>query len=206
MNVLENQTIALSGLFQAAQLVEQIAQTGECSGSAFDASYSSLFKIEADSTVEIFDNLDFLETGFTALADYLGGENSGSSRQVSYYVVSMMKLSSQLLSNGVTAEKVQRGLIDIQVSAREFELSRDAILARIDGLYQDQVSHLRPRIMVQGDQTYLQHSTHAARIRTLLLAGIRAAVLWHQLGGSKWKLVMNRRKYVDCAKRFRDSG
>ncbi|MEM7562761.1 MAG: high frequency lysogenization protein HflD [Pseudomonadota bacterium] len=204
MSVLEDQTIALAGIFQAAQLVDHIAQKGECSQSAFDASFNSLFKIEAESTREIFSELERLETGLSALVDYLGGENRGSAKQVSYYVLSMMKLSSQLLSDQTVAEKIQRGLVDIQVSAREFELGRDAVLARLDGLYQDRVSHLRPRVMVQGDQTHLQNSVNAARVRTLLLAGIRAAVLWHQLGGSKWKLVMSRRKYVDRARCFLD--
>jgi high frequency lysogenization protein len=50
--------------------------------------------------------------------------------------------------------------------------------------------------MVQGEQTYLRNKDHAGKIRALLLAGIRAAVLWHQLDGRKWKLIFFRKKYV----------
>jgi high frequency lysogenization protein len=33
---------------------------------------------------------------------------------------------------------------------------------------------------------------NAAKIRALLLAGIRAALLWRQAGGDRWKLIFSR--------------
>ncbi len=202
MNLVENQTIALAGLFQAAHQVDQIALNGKCSVTAFDCSFESLFKFDAETTLEIYDNLAGLEFGFTALIDYLGGENKKSGKNIAYYVLTMLKLSAQLLANDSLAEKIQRSLLDIKVSAREFGLKRESIIARIDGLYQDKISNLEPRIIVRGDQLHLQNSSNAAKVRALLLAGIRAAVLWRQLGGSKWKLVMSRGKFVNQAQQF----
>jgi high frequency lysogenization protein len=202
MNQLENQTIALAGLFQAAHLVDQIALSGNSDSTAFNCSFESLFKFDTDTTIEIYEDFASLESGFTALVDYLGGENKKTGKNIAYYVLTMLKLSAVLLANDSLAEKIQRSLVDIKVSAREFDLKRDGVVARIDGLYQDKISKLEPRIMVRGDQYHLQNSSNAAKVRTLLLAGIRAAVLWHQLGGSKWKLVMSRRKYVNQAQQF----
>ena len=202
MNQLENQTIALAGLFQAAHLVDQIALSGKSSSTAFNCSFESLFKFDTETTIEIYEDFSSLESGFTALVDYLGGENKKTGKNIAYYVLTMLKLSAVLLANDSLAEKIQRSLVDIKVSAREFDLKRDGVVARIDGLYQDKISKLEPRIMVRGDQYHLQNSSNAAKVRTLLLAGIRAAVLWHQLGGSKWKLVMSRRKYVNQAQQF----
>jgi high frequency lysogenization protein len=59
--------------------------------------------------------------------------------------------------------------------------------------------------MVAGEQNYLQKTETAARVRTLLLAGIRAAVLWRQLGGSKWKLLFARKKYVAVARQLAEN-
>ena len=202
MNQFENQTIALAGLFQAAHLVDQIALNGNSNSTAFNCSFESLFKFDTETTLEIYEDLASLEFGFTGLIEYLGGENKKSGKNIAYYVLTMLKLSKLLLAQDSLAEKIQRSLLDIKVSAREFELKRESVVARIDGLYQDQISNLEPRIMVRGDQMHLQNSSNAAKVRTLLLAGIRAAVLWHQLGGSKWKLVMSRRKYVDQAHQF----
>ena len=59
-------------------------------------------------------------------------------------------------------------------------------------LYQDTVSTLPFRIQVQGKVEHLQDERIANRIRALLLAGIRFAVLWHQIGGRPWHLFVLR--------------
>ncbi len=73
------------------------------------------------------------------------------------------------------------------------------VINKIDGLYQETISSISPRIIVQGDQGFLTNTDNASKIRTLLLAGIRSAVLWNQLGGSKWKLLFSRKKYLHAA-------
>ena len=80
MNQLENQTIALAGLFQAAHLVDQMANSGKLSSTAFDCSFESLFKFEAETTLEIYDDVANLELGFSAMIKYLGGENKKSGK------------------------------------------------------------------------------------------------------------------------------
>ena len=59
-------------------------------------------------------------------------------------------------------------------------------------LYQDTISTLPFRIQVQGKVEHLQDERIANRIRALLLAGIRFAVLWHQIGGRPWHLFVLR--------------
>ena len=56
--------------------------------------------------------------------------------------------------------------------------------------------------VTSGEQTYLRNNDNAAKIRALLLAGIRAAVLWQQLGGSRWTLFWSRRRYIATAKKL----
>ena len=102
--------------------------------------------------------------------------------------------------NDELSEKLYIGLRLIESRASEFNMSRASKVGKIDILYQDHISPLQPRIIVRGDQSYLLNEDNAAKIRTLLLAGIRAAVLWRQLGGSKWKLFLTRSKYVEIAR------
>ena len=45
---------------------------------------------------------------------------------------------------------------------------------------------------------HLQQTDTAAKIRALLLAGIRSARLWRQLGGHRWQLIFSRRKLLDA--------
>jgi high frequency lysogenization protein len=199
MSSIENQTLALAGIFQSASLIEQLAYSGELNLAAYDCSFDSLFTFEAPSAIDVFGNLAGLARGLKALSRYLGDENQDSGRNVAYYVLSMLKIASRLKHDQKLAARIQTGLQSIETQATDFEMSRASISSKIDGLYQDTISTVNPRIMVQGEQNYLTNSANAGRIRVLLLAGIRAAVLWHQLGGSKWKLMISRKKYVRSA-------
>jgi len=202
VNELENQTLALAGMFQAAALVDELATHGRCDSDEFDCSFDSLFTIEAKTTREALGDIPCLSRGFTALSDYLGGENRSPGRNIAYYLLSMLKISYQVLRNEDLSEKLLSGLQRIDSSSSEFNMSRNSMVNKIDGLYQDCISVLSPRIIVRGEQNYLRNDDNAARIRVLLLAGIRAAVLWQQLGGSRWKLFWSRRKYVATARKF----
>jgi high frequency lysogenization protein len=59
-------------------------------------------------------------------------------------------------------------------------------------LYQQTVSTLSRRVQVTGDIAQLRRDDIAAEVRALLLAGIRFAWLWRQLGGRRWHLVLRR--------------
>ena len=200
MNQLQNQTMAIAGMFQAAVLIDELASTGHCDGAAFDASFESLFTFDADSTTDVYGHTDCLRRGFSALVDYLGGRSSTAGGNIAYYVLSMMKIALQVKRNDELSEKLYIGLRLIESRASEFNMSRASKVGKIDILYQDHISPLQPRIIVRGDQSHLLNEDNAAKIRTLLLAGIRAAVLWRQLGGSKWKLFLTRSKYVEIAR------
>ena len=202
MNKIEKQTLALAGLFQAAVQIEALATHGSCDQTAFECSLASLFRFDAPTTAEVFGDIAGLGVGCNALADYLGGREASAGGNIAYYVMAMSRLAGRLLQNQALADRVQQGLHRISDSARDFEFSSNSVIAQIDGLYQDRLSPLRPQIIVRGEQRFLTDKDIAARIRTQLFAGIRAAVLWLQLGGGRWRLLLNRRKYVIAAQRL----
>jgi high frequency lysogenization protein len=202
MNKLENQTLALAGMFQVVTLVDELALQGKCSSAEFDCSVDSLFTIEADSPREALGDIACLAQGFVALSGFLSGENATPGRNVAYYLLSILKLGRQVLRDEALSEKLLTGLHDIEKHRVDYDMSRSSVIAKIDGLYQNCISDLSPRIIVRGEQNYLRNNDNAARIRALLLAGIRAAVLWQQLGGSRWSLFWSRRKYIATAQKF----
>lgn len=203
MNRLDEQTLALAGMFQAAVLVEELANIGSCNDAALDGSYRSLFTFDAASPSEVYGEVACLHTGFDAIHDYLGGRGPTPSRNIAYYVMSMLKLASTLLRDHEKATQLADGLRDVEQRGEAFEMSRASSFQQLDGLYQQHISALQPRVIVRGSQTLLQDGSNAARIRTLLLAGIRAAVLWNQLGGSRWKLFWSRNRYVAAARELK---
>lgn len=72
------------------------------------------------------------------------------------------------------------------MNAPEIDLAR-----RLKG-----ISRLGKRIQVAGDPDLLKRESVADTIRAELLAGVRFAWLWHQLGGRRWHLVLRRRQLL----------
>ncbi len=202
MNRLESQTLALAGMFQAATLVDDLAQSGQCHDAACDCSLDSLFTFDAATTQDVFGDIFCLRLGFESIQKYLAGEGGAASKNIAYYVLSMLKIASRLQRDGEMSDELSAGLREIEREAAESAQSRTEQTRQIDQLYRQTISKLTPRVMVRGDQRHLAVVDTAARIRSLLLAGVRAAVLWQQLGGSRWRLLFSRRKYLTAARKF----
>ena len=69
----------------------------------------------------------------------------------------------------------------------------------VSGIYQDTFSKLRYRIKVSGSAQYLEDTKNSDVIRSLLLAGVRSAFLWRQLGGRRWKLLLRRKHMLQAS-------
>ena len=54
--------------------------------------------------------------------------------------------------------------------------------------------------MVSGEPHILTNNHHANKIRALLLALMRSTVLWLQMGGSRWHLILQRNKIIQTAR------
>ncbi|XMR37004.1 DUF489 family protein [Escherichia coli] len=65
----------------------------------------------------------------------------------------------------------------------------------------DAVRPIGPRIQVAGTPLFLQQPLVQHKVRALLLAGIRACVLWRQLGGSRTES-SSLARMVELAKRY----
>jgi high frequency lysogenization protein len=76
-------------------------------------------------------------------------------------------------------------------------------MATLAGCYQQTISTLQPRIMVHGEASLLADPDNQQRIRTLLLAAIRAAVLWRQCGGGRLTLLLRRKALLQSLERLR---
>ena len=74
-----------------------------------------------------------------------------------------------------------------------FEPTHSNVVAKLADVYRKSISTLGPKIVIRGEQSILSNPDNAARIRALLLAGIRAVILWRQAGGTRWRLLFERK-------------
>lgn len=200
MTQIQDQTLALASMMQSAALINKLANGEKINQAAFDCSMDSLFTLDAKTTEDIFGHGEGLIKGLKTLKSYFSGDSKKPDRQIAYYVLSMIKLESKMMKDRKLVNLIHKGFKDIQQHAVDFDMSQSAKVHKVDGLYQKTISTIKPRIIVQGDQTHLSNSDTTSKVRTLLFAGIRAAVLWRQKGGSRFKLLFSRKKYVEQAK------
>ncbi|MBT8115942.1 MAG: DUF489 family protein, partial [Arenicella sp.] len=80
--------------------------------------------------------------------------------------------------------------------------SGDELISACSDLYQKFISDMRPQIIVQGEQGFLQRDDVPPQVRALLLAGLRSAVLWGQKGGNRFRLLWEKRKYRNVARQL----
>ena len=99
------------------------------------------------------------------------------------------------------AARVQEGLLALAPEAARQGSTHPDVLTALGTLYADTVSRLRPRVMVQGNPHYLGQQAVVAEIRAVLLATLRSAVLWRQMGGSLWDFLLRRRDMLEAIER-----
>lgn len=193
LNTLNNQTIALAGISQACLLVQQLATTGSADNDALESSIASILKIDSDSVLDIYGGLTKIKLGLEQLDKQLTGRTITDMEQARY-AAALVFLEKQLANNTKMLEIIQTGIERAQVQAEVYGVLHENTLANLGDLYHHTISTIVPRIMVNGKEAYLAQPNTANKIRALLLAGIRSALLWRQCGGARWKFLFFRNK------------
>lgn len=192
-----DQTLALAGVFQAASLVQKIANTGLANSAVIESSIESLFKFDADTVEQVFGSLAGVSTGVKMLKEQLTFSKEKHSIDITRYVITLLVLEKKLSRNKNMLDKISSSLSEIQTSLEFFSLMHANIFAKLGALYKETISTLGPKIVVNGEQTYLSNENNADKVRAILLAGIRSAVLWRQCNGSRWQIIFGRKHYLN---------
>jgi high frequency lysogenization protein len=185
--------LALAGLVQALQQVRRIADTGQGDGAVLEAALDSVFRIDAESPSGVYGGVASLRPGLMLLQRYF--RNEARDELLPRLTLAVLQLERRF-SRDPMAEKVHDGILALLPSATRLGTSHPEILASLGNLYAQTVSHLRPRVLVRGNPHYLGQASVVAEIRAVLLAALRSAVLWRQLGGSMWDFLLRRREMV----------
>ncbi|MBB3229357.1 high frequency lysogenization protein HflD [Halomonas stenophila] len=185
------QTLALAGVFQAASLVDELARTGQVDQRAWDTLIHATLDTQPSSFEAIYGgHPNNLRRGLEILESVLGRRQANP--VVMRYGFSLLMLMSKLRGNDDMMDELGRRLTRIQGQAEHFGETHENVIASLGEAYQETISTFKTRIVVQGDPSLLQSRMMPERVRACLLAGIRFALLWHQQGGRRWKLVFQR--------------
>lgn len=194
------QVIALAGLVQSTYLVDQIARTGQYDSASFNPVINSLFVFNPASASEVYGGLPGIQLGLRIVNDLLLGQHTSEYRATIRYAIGLMNLQKTAAGQPEMMSIIRSRLEHAALKAEHFSDNVHQITNSCAAVYQDTLSTLKYRIQVQGSMQQLQNPNNANSIRALLLAGIRAAMLWRQVGGSRWHLFFHRARLQRACK------
>lgn len=202
-----NRTLALAGVFQAARLVQQLAHHGRADEAALAASVHSVLALDAPSAEAVYGDASGVTLGLQCLRDNLTQPKDAGAVEISRYVASVLQLERTLESDTVMLAAIRHGLKSViaalPVDDGDKSTRTDTSIAtKLAELYRATLSTIKPRIMVSGEHGHLNDPGTAEMVRAVLLAGIRSAYLWRQLGGGRWQLLFNKQATVSEARRI----
>jgi high frequency lysogenization protein len=199
-NELDGEVIGLAGVVQAVSLVRDVAHAGRADTTLTDTTLRSVLRLDASSPAEVYGGVRGIIPGLELLVAMLDGERRDA--ELTRMSATVLHLEPRLRCRPQLLEKIRDGVRRAAVAEETMGSDGDVLPARLGDLYSETISTLKPRVIVQGNCEYLRQPAMVARIRALLLAAVRGAVLWKQCGGSRWRLLTRRRKLAEHARQL----
>lgn len=197
---MDNRVLALAGLAQALQQVRRIAETGQSETSTVRTAMDSVLRIDAESPAAVYGSSKDVAPGLRLLHNYF--RNEGGDEMLPRLALAVLQLERRFVRDQASVTAVATG---IQHAAQQAQSLGDSahpdVMSTLGKLYSDTVSNLRPRVMVQGNPHYLGQAGVVAEIRALLMAAVRSAVLWRQMGGNMWDFLLSKRAMIEAVER-----
>lgn len=204
-NTAMQRSAALSALVQAANLVDRLASHGQIPVGTYELMRASLFKFDVTAIEAIYQNNSTSEADSTYLVPLSQNLSAGirackqifeegASAEYSHtirYVMSLIQLEKHFRKSPAMQAQVRERLMGLTGFLKEASLDQ-----KISDLYVDTLAKLPFRIQVLGKMQHLQNSDNEYRVRVLLFAGIRAAMLWQQQGGRRWHFLLARKSII----------
>ncbi|MEN8617245.1 high frequency lysogenization protein HflD [Shewanella baltica] len=197
---LVNRTMAFAGILQAIAQVQHLARHGELDNAELAASLNTILVTNPDNTADVYQDKIVLQKGYKLILNQLG-DSSQKDVEITRYLVGVLALERKLVRSnsglGMLAERINQ----VNRQLHHFAITDEQVIANLASIYSDIISNLGPKIKISGNPVCLQRPIVQQKIRALLLAAMRSAVLWRQLGGKRRHLVFARKAIVDTAKK-----
>jgi high frequency lysogenization protein len=200
-NRFDESTIALAAMCQAAALVKQIARGKEYDPAALTTTITSITITEPKNTEEVFGHVSQLALGYNTLVHQLGDQSTTKDMEVTRYIANLLSIERKLSSNKKVMATLGERISNVQRQLLHFDLLDGQMLSNLDSIYTDVISPVGRKIQVAGDPKILKQEDSQHKVRAALLGGVRAAVLWRQLGGRRRHILLNRAQIVVSAQK-----
>jgi high frequency lysogenization protein len=147
----------------------------------------------------VFGNVQGVKLGLQNLSSGLATGGDETTASMMRYLFSILHLERKFAARPDLQQVVQNRLQHASYKATHFASHVNETCHSVAAIYSDTLSTLSYRVKISGSAQHLQNDANAEIIRALLLAGVRSAYLWRQLGGRRWKMIFNRNQIRSVA-------
>ncbi|GIU16698.1 high frequency lysogenization protein HflD [Shewanella glacialipiscicola] len=197
---LVNRTMAFAGILQAIAQVQHLARHGELDKAELAASLNTILVTNPDNTADVYQDQALLQKGYKLILNQLG-DGSQKDVEITRYLVGVLALERKLVRSSSGLAMLAERINQVHRQLHHFEITDEQVIANLASIYSDIISNIGPKIQITGNPACLQRPIVQQKIRALLLAAIRSAVLWRQLGGKRRHLVFARKAIIDTAQK-----
>lgn len=200
---IKDQTLTFAAICQVAHLVQKFSRTGDINQDDLAVLLSSIVITSPTSTLEVYgDDTGNLAAGLKLLMTHLGDNSKKKDPEFTRYIVAILSLERKLTRNPKKLAELGKRIEQAKRQISHYAIDSETLLASFASIYSDIVSPLGTKIQVAGNPEILKQTASQHKIRALLLAGVRAAVLWRQVGGQRRKILFARSKILECAQQL----
>lgn len=198
MNQHQQQVIALAGLFQAMEAVDHIAQTGRCNEAVLQTSIKGLFVENPENALSVYGQLADVKSGLQ-LVQRLLNDNNTNNKHLNYvrYALAIVQLERRLSKTPDMLNTISSRLEHAKNQVNHFGILHENVYSGIASIYSDTISTFSLRVHISGQEQQLKITQNADKIRSLLLTGIRSAILWRQVRGHRWHFIFKRKAIIN---------
>lgn len=210
MKNIRSESIALAALFQCCTQINRIAHTGYCDEQAVSTVFRALL-VTNPKTIEDIYKISELKTGFRGLIEGFSAEGitDNSANELVKLAMQVISLTDKIVRNTSLYNRLSNEIdtlkVQIEKACPDFLEGKTSVVLSSENvekfaqLYQSLISPNFSKLLIFGEERFLSSTENQNRIRALLLAGIRAVVLWNQVGGKKLYLMFRRKEIVSFA-------
>ena len=198
----QDRCLALAGMLRAALEVQEMAHRGRTDSHILVLCIQSILSLQAPDSISALGGLPGLHRPLQKVCPFLhrGPVHAGEA-EIFRHALALGRLGKRLLQTPQSLDRLYRGIEQARRQIDHFgEVLHPSVLAGLAETYAEGIGTLRPRIIVTGDSRFLTRQEDTARVRTLLLSGVRAAVLWRQSGGTFPYTLLERRALCETSR------
>ena len=202
-NLVEAQVLAISGVLRAARIVQALARRGRTQSEHFRCALVSVGTVDESDAKKALGGIDSLVFG---LDDLTQKQPDAFLMERVRFATFFLDLAKTLGKSPEASGQIGKVLAELPDHLDGAEPDSLESIGALADVYTSNLSDLTPKILIKGEQRFLEDPSLVEKVRAILLAGVRAAYLFSQAGGRKWHLFVYRKKFAAVAAQLKHNG